>query len=549
MKGLLLAGFLSSLSIGSFASGPDNCRLVFDRLVASMGNTGIPKPVLQIVPNNYLIAKTFPSGEVKVGLKFVTNCRLFGRDSLNALAHVLSHELVHYYRKHFWAQGYGSAFADSDWGKKIAEDEGNRAFMELYETQADQLGMLYAVNAGFNTMGVAPRLLDSLYVWFHPSTPDLPGYPPLAERKKTAELSIQFISSLLPAFELAQMLQTTACLYSGDMQAYLLDFSGYAYEHILASDIRTPEMLNNIALVHILKSNRYNPSVAATLKLPLVLDGKSILYEISGTKGDLTGSGNDRGPEKLAAETKAALENLNEALKMDELYWPAAVNKAVLFLKTGKFGSFDDLLSETTLSYAVGKKLFPEWYIAELTAVRNFLKEDKAEAKKKFSEAAKKGSPTAMDNLSLLEGKVKSPEYRSSEWNPDTSEIWDGRFVGFSLRDFSMDTDQMLVFHNRSGHILKQEYKGYILYELTPKIGFCPFKKVKFALAAHETQSTSKGIGKGSSLGDIKAKYGVPDYSERGTAYLFSGYLRHRIIFRLNPETGKVIDWIYFSVK
>ena len=549
MKRLFAAGILLFIAVLSRASRPETCHLVFNRLVAAMGNTGIPKPVLQIVPNDYLIAKTFPSGEVKVGLKFVENCRLFGKDSLNALAHVLSHELVHYYRKHFWAQGFGSAFADSDWGKKIAEDEINRAFMELYETQADQLGMLYAVNAGFNTMGVAPRLLDSLYVWFHPSTPDLPGYPPLAERKKTAELSVQFITSLLPAFEMAQMLQNTSCLYSGDMQAYLLDFSGYAYEHILASDIRTPEMLNNIALVHILKSNRYNPSVAATLKLPLILDGKSILYEISGTKGDLSGPGKERGPENLAAETKAALENLDEALRMDELYWPAAVNKAALLLKTGKFGSFDDLLSEKTLQYATEKKLFPSWYIPELTAVRNFLKEEKAEAKKKFSEAAKKGSPTAAENLSLLEGKVKSPESRSSEWNPDTSEIWNGRFVGFSLRDFSMDTEQMLVFHNRSGHILWQEYKGYILYELTPKIGFCPFKKVKFALASDHTQSTSKGIRKGSPLSDIKARYGVADYSERGTSYLISGYLRHRILFRLNPETEKVIDWIYFSVK
>jgi hypothetical protein len=549
MKQLLLAVFLSSLSISSFASGAENCRSVFNRLLASMENTGIPKPVLQIVRNDYLIAKTFPSGEVKVGLKFVENCRLFGKDSLNALAHVLSHELVHYYRKHFWAQGFGSAFADSDWGKKIAEDEANRAFMELYETQADQLGMLYAVNAGFNTMGVAPRLLDSLFVWFHPSNPDLPGYPPLAERKKTAEISVQFITSLLPAFEMAKMMQSTACLYSGDIQAYLLDFCGYAYEHILASDIRTPEMLNNIALVHILKSNRHNPSVAASLKLPLILDGKSILYEISGTKGDLSGPGNDRGSDKLAAETKAALENLDAALNIDELYWPAAVNKAVLFLKMGKFGSFDDLLTEKTLTHAIEKKLFPAWYIPELTAVRNFLKEEKAEAKKKFSEAVKKGSPTATDNLSLLEGKVKSPESRSSEWNPDTSEIWNGRFVGFSLRDFSMDTEQMLVFHNRSGHILWQEYKGYMLYELTPKIGFCPFKKVKFALAANSAQTTSKGIKKGSSLEDIKAGYGIPDYSERGTSYLISGYMRHRLMFRLNPETGKVVDWFYFSVK
>ena len=78
----------------------DYCRDVFTRLVNSVSNVYSAKPTLTIVPSDYLVAETYSTGEIKVGSRLVDLCRRFGKDSTNAMAHILSHELAHFYQNH-----------------------------------------------------------------------------------------------------------------------------------------------------------------------------------------------------------------------------------------------------------------------------------------------------------------------------------------------------------------------------------------------------------------------------------------------------------------
>ncbi|MCG9910240.1 MAG: hypothetical protein MH137_02980 [Flavobacteriales bacterium] len=539
----IFALLLNFLLIFHIHAGIIECKDVFDRLVLVMGQGNMPKPRLVIENSPNLVAVTFPTGEIKVGNRFIGLCSRFQKDSVNALAHVLSHELVHYYRRHAWAHGFGAAYADTDWGKKIAKEESNKAFMELYETQADQLGVLYAFSAGYNTIHVAPFVLDSIYTWFHGGKDSIPGYPPLAQRKLTAEKSAKLIANLIPVFETGNLLQSLSYIHKGETQSFMLDFSGFCYEHILSSDIHTPEIFNNLAAVKILKSNLYNTSITATLKLPLILDGNSLLYEISGTR-----DGSDYS-EMLNMLSSEAFEHLDRCLKIEPAYWPARINKLVLLLKLEKLGSCEDEIRQPINQELI--KSLPQFknYTREIQAVIAYLKNDKTLAKKLFAEVEKNGSLTAAENLLMLEGKFDLRSKNQEEWDVDTSEKWMGKYVGFSLRDYDVDTEKMALLNNQNGYILYKNEGDYLIYELNQKLGRGPFRKVRFAVSQEESSYTSKGIKPGSTAKSIKTAYGEPKWVSEGTLHSYWYYPVHKLVFMLNQPQNKVHSWYYYSVK
>ncbi len=152
------------------------CRDVFNRLVNSVSTVYGTRPTLTIVESNTLVAETYNTGEVKVGSTLIELCRRFGKDSTNAIAHVLSHELAHYYQNHAWISNFTSAYANVEWSRKLTESE--QQLLPVYETQADEMGFFYALNAGYQSWKVSGAVLDSIYTWYE-LPKELPGYPPL----------------------------------------------------------------------------------------------------------------------------------------------------------------------------------------------------------------------------------------------------------------------------------------------------------------------------------------------------------------------------------
>ena len=74
---------------------------LYQKLASAFGEARTA-PELVIVPGKSdLIAGYFtsPSPTIKLDQKVLDICREFGKDSTNALAVILSHELAHFYRK------------------------------------------------------------------------------------------------------------------------------------------------------------------------------------------------------------------------------------------------------------------------------------------------------------------------------------------------------------------------------------------------------------------------------------------------------------------
>ncbi|MDQ4141268.1 MAG: hypothetical protein M3142_12195, partial [Bacteroidota bacterium] len=137
-------------------------RQVFDRLTYVFANSrpqpeleirahtsGIPKIIAQYQPGNRPL--------IQLSEEVYDLCRSLGKDSLDALAVLLSHELAHHYEKHDWYYTFGIGKATNTTSRKE---------IERFESEADFYGCFYGELAGFSTGHVFPRVIDLLYQRF-----------------------------------------------------------------------------------------------------------------------------------------------------------------------------------------------------------------------------------------------------------------------------------------------------------------------------------------------------------------------------------------------
>ncbi len=539
LKHLLCILCISLTTFGYSAS--NDAKQVFNRLVLVMGNSNVPKPQLLILDNKQLVAKTFPSGEVMIGKQFIQHCSLFGPDSINALACVLSHELVHYYQKHFWAQNFGSAYVDSDWGKKISEDENNRKFIELYETQADQLGFYYAFSAGYKTWRIGKNLLDSTYRWYQLKE-NLDGYPSLTQRKLMVETSSNQFSNLIPVFEMSNMLKVISSNYLGDQQSALLDFCSFGYEHLMSANIQTPEMYNNMAVAKILKAQKYTASKFSSLKLPVILDEQSLMYEASGSRGE-------DDVEQFNTLMNEAMEHLDKALKLDPYYWPASLNRSIVLMGQEKFGACQDELNSKAIAGIIKDNPKITTAINEMKGILYFYQGDLAKSKQSLNNVIKAGSVSAGYNQLILTDEFAKPMTEASlKTTTDTIEKWNGTFVYKGLKNYKTGFENVITYSNTKAEILRDTFNGYKIFELRQKIGFCPVQYVKIAVKNNVGLKTSRGLKEGSTLAELQKLYGVSIEKTEGTLLTYYSYLSKNLVVMVNKQTGKVENWFYFIV-
>ncbi|PSJ72272.1 hypothetical protein C7N43_35065 [Sphingobacteriales bacterium UPWRP_1] len=124
-------------------------------------------------------------------------CVGMGKDSLNALAVILSHELAHHYKGHLNPGGYAFSNAKSSNPSKTQ--------LLQIEMEADETGAFYAYLAGYNVFSVQEKLIDKIYsVYKLPEK--VKGYPTKNERKKASLQKQKELKELIPVFEAGETL-------------------------------------------------------------------------------------------------------------------------------------------------------------------------------------------------------------------------------------------------------------------------------------------------------------------------------------------------------
>jgi len=336
---LLLCGFVSLISFGQDSPEKKQIQAVFDQLVTAYGSARTRPELIvfqssnrQILPAKY---EPSPKPKIQVDATLVSIFRVFGKDSLNALAVVLSHELAHYYSDHTFCSDY--AFAVKDQSKSLSDALKSLSTQEKIskETEADQKGFFYAAAAGFSPFGVQSQVLDEIYSAYGMSDTNS-NYPSKQERISIAITAEDKAKSLYSTFQTGLKWMDEKN-YAKAIEAFE-EANGY---------IPFRENYNNMGVARArmaldLKDPDYaEKEFPDRFLYPLEVDNRSRLKKelVRGTDYDKE--------EKINQLLTTAMINLEEAIRLDRGYFQSYINLACVF----------DLLGNQDMAIGTIKKL------------------------------------------------------------------------------------------------------------------------------------------------------------------------------------------------
>lgn len=290
---------------------------VYNKIYLSMSNGTIIKPQLKIRDDRVLetsskeVATYSPINKtITIGLSFIELTRKFGKDSTNARAHVLSHELAHLFLNHGYVSVIGTGFASKELNKEFRKTK-ETLDERLGEMEADQWASFYAYVSGYQTNRVAPLLLDSIYKYYHLTDELLNKYPPLSERKKYATYASVKMRSMCEAFDFANI-----ATIHGD-----LGIAQSIYESIIEEGFKSREIISNLAVINLLSALKLMDSIKTRFILPLQIDMNTRMRQ-----------NNDRGindDELVKEHINRAIELLKQAIVIDPDYGIGYLNLSI----------------------------------------------------------------------------------------------------------------------------------------------------------------------------------------------------------------------------
>ena len=504
---------------------------VYTDLVRARGDHRFP-PKLRIQRNGFeskMKAAWFELGKwkaINIDENVYDLCRSFGTDSLNALAFVLGHELSHFYDRHDWGADFGNAFADLTVGKTIQELHLTPKRKVELETEADTRGGFYGYVAGYNTLGIAGDLLSAIYHAYNWDE-QMVGYPSLAERKAIALASQDSLARLVPIFEAGNHLLT--------LKAY--EEAAQLFYHLVQA-FPSREIWNNLGVARALGAIKLFMPGEVEFAYPLEFDADSRL-SLGTAKG--ASSEQEERRNRLLAEAGNAFKKSKE---LDPRYATAFVNLACVLDLRGRYnaalGEAEEALEIATKDNLVGA-------ISNALLVRgitNAHRNDRENALTDFRAAAQT-SPLGAFNLAILQpdaglGVAEAPGSRPSEGE----ERIDGRAPSDLSLIVPLDVEMTVPV---AGHELKYIFvlgKRTVAWEAIQIEGDRGIFQLLATRPGYGGVS-SRGISLSSSVAEMHAKYGAPDYISRSRQWSSHVYEYSNILF-IADNSNRIRKWILF---
>ncbi|MCB0677251.1 MAG: hypothetical protein KDC32_18155 [Saprospiraceae bacterium] len=522
--------------------GLEHVQTIFQRLIEAKGDKRMKPPTLKwsfdvgqgafYDPNTKNIS--FEETAYKV-------CKSFGDQADDAIAYILSHELIHYYKQHGWEAAFAKQFS----GRQIATDvDEDLRDIKQQETESDLLGGFLAYTAGYNTVGIAPEFLPKLYDAY-PNWPkgQNPKYPTLEERVLLAQSTQKELEQLIEIFETANML--TAIEHYADA----IDYFNY-----ILSLYQSRELKNNMGVLHCMLALKEFLPAELKYCYPLEIDGEARLrYGTRGTSG--AGTGNALRDSLL----QVGLNYFQEAIDLDADYQVARLNlgnaHALLALSNkGAEGAEElvDIHFEFARAYAKQVRRLARQQDKKATEANGAIllgiiaaeQGDSVDAVAYFKLDTSRLLSKA--NLNILQGRPPLGPVGQSSAGFLPEEI-----DGFSLDDFirapAPDGAPVTVkgTQNRKWGIKTSGLtNSKILLDFLKKDQYAFFHLTSPGYAGE----TNEGIKLGMSQNDILKAYKYPERVVQLSQGELLVYPAHQIMFFLDPA-GKLTKWCVFRMK
>ncbi len=494
----------------------ETAKEVFDRLVAAQGDIRMQSP--EFVMNNgqqYLAWMDPRLPQIGLEEKAYDLCTAFGADSLNLLAALLAHELVHYYEKHDWNQHFAQHL------DQAIEEAGRFQMMESVklEIESDFLGSLLAFSAGFNAYDRFETFLDKAYTAYG-FPPDLDGYPGLQERQLMSRKKAVQLKELSDLFALVNYL-------------VLLGEHDWAtdYFHRLLKEYQAYALYNNAAVNAILAALELAPKEQIPFVLPLELDINNRLQEL-----------NIRLPEDAEARKQEFLRKagqyLQNAQQLDPKRPSAWLNQATTAILQEDWLDAE-YFAKKALSLA--KEGSAEWANGQIAlGVMEGLQGDTTLSRLYFEKAVTGNAEVAQKNLQQLQ--KDPPQVSLRGVNFGKQETIEGVFPGEFLEAPKIDRSTELAPGIYCGYKAMADSDIWLHYAYEGR----EFLFIQVCRKEYKGK-TEKGIGLSADFSTVQEAYGQP----ARTIHLQGGircrvYPVHGLLFFFNTD-DQLSKWAVFE--
>ncbi|MCB0628399.1 MAG: hypothetical protein R2824_30785 [Saprospiraceae bacterium] len=494
---------------------------VFDALVAGQGDLRRKVPKLVMNDSELYVAWAQPE-KVEIGLEELAYdvCVSFGADSLNALAALLSHELVHYYEKHDWSRHFIKENAELTTAQQLEKlEEGLKL-----EAQADYLGGFLAHSVGFDVHGVMPALLKKVYSEEAYDLPeDIPGYPSLQDRIAMSEGAMKRLGELLIVFETANYLELLEYFETADRY----------YQHIL-DDFQSRELYNNVGVNSLHAAIKLFTNKELPYVLPVEMDPETRLRR-PGTRS----SEQERKQQRNDLLVKAR-NYFEQSMALDTEYAPAFVNTAICYVLMNDWEEAAYWLRKAVKA-APGPKMSSD--IEVIKGVIAALQEDLEGAQEWWEKASEANNHLAAINLKVIQSgalAVVSPNRGFAMRREQIDEL--------SLDQFLRSTppDQMVTV-DESDNIIAGFYQrdNSVIYSHSLDFGK-EFVSVQ-VVDRNFTGESMEGIRIGDTREQLLDAYGEPEQYVQLPYGEFLVFPQRQLFFRLGRE-AKVAGWGIYRI-
>jgi hypothetical protein len=287
---------------------PEFIFKVYSDIFSSMTNGKIKKPSLQIISDSNKIIYFNPDANtIFFSEKFTRVMRSFNTDSMNAVAHVLSHELAHLILQQGDFLKIGSGYADSDFNEKLKNYQGQlKDSLAFFERQADENAIFYAHISGYQTTHVGSKVLNKIYSSFNLRDRKLKNYPELSERISIIEAASNRMKVLMKIYDFGII-----SILKGqfDQAIFFLDL-------IRTEKFFSKEIFNNLGAAYLMKAKLMLKD-QFPFELPFQIDCYSYLNQQRDSKEDV---------KDLLLSAK---ECFDAAIQMDNYYYYSLLNNII----------------------------------------------------------------------------------------------------------------------------------------------------------------------------------------------------------------------------
>jgi tetratricopeptide (TPR) repeat protein len=288
---------------------------VVSKLYNSNKNFTKKPPTVAFKNTNQQVASYVPDKNViVVETQAYKICQSMGKDSLNALAFLLGHELTHFYQHAHTKIGFISNF--------LSYDKTPKSDTRL-EKEADVQGAFNAYLAGYDMENNVAILLDKIYESYNLKGKILTGYPAFEERQNIAKEVQEKVNDLIKVYESAN--------YLAALGQY--DFARLCYEHILEV-YQNREVYNNLGILSALAAADIAGKEADNLVFPYELDWTTRLSRKKSRGTELPTDYSTM--QQRIAFLKQAQTHFEKAARMDKDYLVAPLNRLCILAQLGK---------------------------------------------------------------------------------------------------------------------------------------------------------------------------------------------------------------------